>query len=175
MVSLSKSSTTYNREMIVLSLLRRRLTCRGDLATSCLRVLNPPSHFLVRAGHSCCYDVVTGIVLGSYSCYYAIVRGRGKKMRGEESRAWWKGGIDCKHSNNGSKWKGEARLNTQEWREAMLSIPYFHQEEWRPSQMTYLLYMDLLKGGSTLTLALAFLPSTYPCWPTAYDEWNTIL
>ena len=35
--------------------------------------------------------------------------------------------------------------------------------------------MGLLKGGSTLTLASVFLPSTYPCWPTAYDEWNTIL
>ena len=57
----------------------RRLTCRGDLATSRLRAINPPSHFLVGAGHSCWCDVVTGIILGSYSCYYAIVRGRGRE------------------------------------------------------------------------------------------------
>ena len=49
--------------------------CRGDLATSRLRVLNPPSHFLVGASHSCRCDGVTGIVLGFYSCYYVIVRG----------------------------------------------------------------------------------------------------
>ena len=33
-------------------------------------------------------------------------------------------------------------------------------------QILALLYNGLLKGGSTLTLALPFMPSTYPCWPT---------
>ena len=79
------------------------------------RRAQPPRHFLMRAGHSCCCDVVTGIILGSYSCYYAIVRGRGKRMRGEESWAWWKGesivSVATMEAN-----ERETRLKHTRWR-----------------------------------------------------------
>ena len=89
----------------LLSLLRQRLTCHGDLATSRLRVLNPPSHFLVGAGHSCCCDVVTGIVLGSSLMLLHDRKGDGEESKRRRIVSVVKGWIDRKHSNNGSKWK----------------------------------------------------------------------
>ena len=69
------------------------------------RRAQPPRHFLVRAGHSCRCDVVTGIVLRS-----SLMLLRDRKGDGEESKrrrivSVVKGWIDRKHSNNGSKWK----------------------------------------------------------------------
>ena len=107
-----------------------------------------------------------------HSSYYVIKKGMGKRVEGGESWVWWKGESIVSVAAR-SKWKGEAKLNTRVTGNSALYSLLLNQEEWRLSQRTYLLYMDLLKGDSTLTLALAFLPSTYPCWPMAYIEWNT--
>ena len=89
----------------LLSFLRWRLTCRGDLATSRLRVLTSkplPCESWFSKLWQCCHRHRTRILTNS--CNYAIVRGRGEKSRGENrERGEW--GNDRKRSNKWKQWK----------------------------------------------------------------------
>ena len=66
-----------------------------------------------------------------------------------------KGGIDCKRSNNGSKWK-EKQDSTHKGEGSNALYSCFHprewQWEWRPSQHDLSFIHGLLKGCSTLKL-----------------------
>ena len=162
----------------MLSLLQWRLTCRGDLATSRLRVLNPPSHFLVGAGHECRCNGVTGIVLGFYSCYYAIVGEEGKEWKKENRKRGEGETIVCVATIETDGKEKQDLTHRSEGKQCSLFFVCTKKnasEDEDQVNMTCLLYMDLLKGGSTLTLTLAFLSSSYTCWPTAYIEWNTMI
>ena len=81
----------------------------------------PPRHFLVRAG-----SLVAGAMLSrapssdSNSCYYAIVRGGGKRRENRERGEW---GNDRKRSNKmKARWKRRSKTQ-HNCEETLLSIP----------------------------------------------------
>ena len=127
-----------------------------------LESAQPPSHFLVRAGSLEVIAVLSQTPSSnSNSCYYAIIRGRGKgKSRGENrERGEW--GIDRMHSN---KWKQmerkEARQHNSEGSCALYSTTSTRKNE-DQGQHLWLVYKDLLKGGSTLISRPSFLASYF--------------
>ena len=73
---------------------------------------SPPCHFLVGAGQWCSCDGVTNIVLGFSFLLLRDREGMGKRIRGREAWAWWKGESIVSVATR-SKWKEKTRLNTQ--------------------------------------------------------------
>ena len=115
---------------------RRRLTCRGDLASAARR-----AHLLATSLWELVNDGAAMVSrtssLDSSSCYYAIVRGWGREWE-EKNVSVVKGESIVCVATMESKWKGEKRLNTQGWRKQcslfLLSTKENVHEEWRPSQ-----------------------------------------
>ena len=68
-----------------------------------------------------------GIVLGSYSCYYAIVRGRGENER-RRIVSVVKGGNDRKRSNK-RKRDGDEEASHNTMKEVLFSIPLFQSSK----------------------------------------------
>ena len=121
-----------------------------------LRVLKPPSHFLVGAGSHVAAMVSLTSSLDPHSSYYAIVRGMGRGWEEKNRERGEREAIVCV-ATNGKQVEREARLWTQEWMEAMLSIPWMQvhtseNENEDQVKWTCLLYPSLLKGGPTLKL-----------------------
>ena len=121
----------------------------------------PPIHFLMRAG-----SLAVTVVLSqapssdSNSCYYAIVRGKGSEKSRRENCERGEWGINRMRSNkmkaNGKE--GDKTQHNSEGSCALYSTTSTRKNE-DQSQHLWLLYKDILKGGSTLKLGLSPLSS----------------
>ena len=111
---------------------RRRLTCRGDLARAARR-----AHLLATSLWELVTDAVAMVSQTSssdpHSSYYAIEGGMGKRIRGREAWAWWRGN-DRMRSN---KWKRDGKEETRSQHNGgSFALCSMHPSkwEWRLSQ-----------------------------------------
>ena len=154
---------------------RRRLTCRGDSCNS-RSESSPPRHFLVRAGHWCRCDGVTNIVLGFSLKLLRDWRGDGKRVRGREARAWWKGESIVSIATR-KQMERETRLNTQgEGSNALYSC--FHPRRMRMRMKTkskwLVFYTWPFEGRLNPKIALRpFSPILFLLVAHGLDKWIT--
>ena len=110
------------------------------LATSLWELVTRVAAMLSRASSS-----------NPYSCYYAIVRGMGKRVRGGESWAWWRGESIVSVATMEANGKRNKTQHTR-WRKQCSLFLLAYNENEDQVKMTCLLYIVLLKGGLTLKL-----------------------
>ena len=117
----------------LLSLLRRRPMCRGDLQPSHIGELNLQATSLWELVHSlllrCCHGHHPWI----WSMLLRDRRGRGNEKWRRKNREHGEWGIDCMRSNKARVHGKERRQdNTQEWMKLFSLFQLKQMKEWRP-------------------------------------------
>ena len=153
----------------------RRPMCHGNLQPSCFGELYLQATSLWELVVLQLRGVVTSTVLGFDLSYYMIVGGKGmRRIEGRIMSVVNGESIVCV----ATKWRQIERRETRHntiVKEVVLSIPPLQtRKNEDQSQHLWLLYKDLLKGGSTLKFGLSPLSSNwFLFWPMAYNRWNT--